>query len=92
MGERAAAAAVQLIDVYGADECGRCTVSVHDAIADRVHEIRVEYGPETGVSILHARPAELYGLRVQLFVEGDREIHTLVAARVREAVEAYDPR
>ena len=92
MGERAAAA-VQLIDVYGADERGHCMVSVYDVADERTHEIAVSYLFDLGcVEIPHACPWSIYGLRVVLFVERDDEICQLVIARVREAQRDYDPR
>jgi hypothetical protein len=91
MGERAAA--VQLIDVYAADESGACTVAVYDDVDQRARDIRVAYLFDSGtVEIPHACPWSVYGLRVVLFVERDLHVRELVSARVREAVGAYDPR
>lgn len=86
MGERTAA--VLLIDVFDADECGRATVSTYDAPANRVHDVPVSFLPDLCmVEIAGVAPAH-----VARFIERDREVCELVELHYRSAVEAYDPR
>lgn len=87
MGE--CAAAVQLIDVFDADECGRATVSVYDARCDRVHDVAVSYLPDLGMVEI---PGECPPPHVAHFIERDRAVRELVELHFRSAVEAYDPR
>lgn len=83
---------VTLVDVSDADAFGRCTVSVYDRPNESHLDVPVNYAPDNGVEIAAASPLHRYGFRVCRFVERDAEICELVAARVREAIKAHDPR
>lgn len=83
---------VTLVDVTDADAFGRCTVSVYDVPNEAHLDVPVDYRPNDGVEIAAVNPLHRYGFRVCRFVERDAEVCELVAARVREAIKAYDPR
>lgn len=83
---------VTLIDVTSADAYGRCTVSVYDVANDNHLDVPVDYWPDDGVEIAALNPLHRYGYRVCRFVERDDEVCELVAARVRDAIKAHDPR
>lgn len=83
---------VHVIDVLDADPWGGATVCVYDPENDQHTDVRVSYAPENGVEITCTCPLQRYGSRIAVFVERDSEVCELVAARVREAVDSYDPR
>lgn len=87
MGERAPA--VQLVDVFDADESGHATVAVYDELAARALDVPVRFVPD--LEIVEIAEVETPA-HVALFIERSRVIRELVALHFRRAVEAYDPR
>lgn len=83
---------VHVIEV-DSDERGRATVSVYDPLTDESFDVAVSYVPDGElIELVGLNPAAHYGVRIAHFVETDREVRELVAARFRDAVRSYDPR